>query len=113
MEKQDVKIKYHFRKYRLSRNHPFLVAVITESTSEDGKILLSGFNMTRSITYVLLRPSKFIRIENPNPSDDADCFVCIDPIKDKPIKYFSKPIKNWELSDDDIKQIDELVKTRL
>ena len=105
--------KYHFRKYRLSKNHPFLVAVITESKDEDGKIYLSGFNMTRSINYVLSRPNKFIRIENPNPSDDAPSFLCVDAIKNKEIKYFSKPIPRWELSDEDIKQIDELVEQKL
>ncbi|MCF0117441.1 MAG: hypothetical protein HUJ61_05265, partial [Bacilli bacterium] len=100
-------------KYRLSKNHPFLVAIITESTNEDGKIYLTGFNMTRSINYVLSRPNRFIRIDNPNPDDDAPSFVCIDPVKNKEIKYFSKPMNNWELSDEDILQIDELVKEKL
>ena len=104
--------KYHFRRYRLSKNHPFLVALVIER-EENGKILLSGFNMTRSISYVLSRPNKFIRIENPNPEDDADCYLCVDAIKDKPLKYFSKPIKNWALSEDDEKIIDELVKEKL
>ena len=105
--------KYHFRKYRLSQNHPFLVALVTEENDENGKVLISGFNMTRSITYVLTKPHKFIKIENPNPEDDADCFICVDAIKNKPLKYFSKPLKTWSLSDEDESRIDNLVKHKL
>ena len=56
-------------------------------------MLISGFNMTRSITYVLSKPNKFIRIDNPNPLDDDECYICVDALKDKPMKYFSKPLK--------------------
>ena len=105
--------KYHFRRYKLSQNHPFLVALITEEIDSDGKILISGFNMTRSIMYVLSRPNKFIKIDNPNPLDDAECYVCVDALKNKPIKYFSSPLKNWSLSEEDEKVIDELVKQKL
>ena len=105
--------KYHFRRYRLSQNQPFLVALVTELKDENGKVLISGFNMTRSITYVLSRPNKFIRIDNPNSLDDAECYICIDALKDKPMKYFSKPLKNWSLSEEDEKVIDELVKQKL
>ena len=105
--------KYHFRRYRLSKNHPFLVALITEEKDENGKVLISGFNMTRSVLYVLSRPNKFIRIDNPNQQDDAECYVCVDAIKDKPIKYFSKPLKDWQLSEEDEVRIDELVKQKL
>ena len=105
--------KYHFRRYRLSQNHPFKVALVTEEIDSNGKILISGFNMTRSITYVLSRPNKFIKIDSPNPLDDADCFIYVDALKDKPIKYFSKPIKDWSLSEEDEKVIDELVKQKL
>jgi len=101
--------KYHFRRYRLSQNHPFLVAIVKENIGEDGKTYLSGFNMTRSALYVLEKPNKFIKINNPNPNDDAECYVCVDPIKDKPLKHFSKPIQQWILSDEDEKKIDELV----
>ena len=55
--------KYHFRYYRKSGNHPFLVAIVIESELEDGKAILSGFNMTRSIEMVLNNPTKFIRIQ--------------------------------------------------
>ena len=105
--------KYHFRYYRKSVYHPFLVAIVVESKDNDGKAILSGFNMTRSIEAVLKNPSKFIRINNPNPNDDAPCFVCVDPIKDKPLRYFTRPIRDWELSDEDEGVIDDLVKERL
>ena len=39
--------------------------------------------MTRSITYVLSKPNKFIRIDNPNPLDDAKCYICVNALKDK------------------------------
>ena len=105
--------KYHFRRYRISKNHPFLVVLIVESTNENGETLVSGFNMTRSISYVLSRPNKFIRIDNPNPVDDSDCYLCVDIIRNKPIKYFSSPIKNWKLSEEDISTIDDLVKRKM
>ena len=106
---ESMKCKYHFRKYKVAQGHPFLVVVIKETKDENGKTLLSGFNLTHSVTYVLSRPNKFIRITNPNPSDDADCFLNTDMVKDKPIGKFSKPIQNWELSEDDIKQIDAIL----
>ena len=105
--------KYHFRRYRLSQNHPFLVALVTEESDENGKVMISGFNMTRSVLYVLSMPNKFIKIDNPNPEDDAECYVCVDALKNKPIKYFSKPLKNWSLSEEDEKTIDELVQKKL
>ncbi len=105
--------KYHFRYYRKSINHPFLVAIVIESKDNDGKALLSGFNMTRSVEMVLKNPSKFIRIINPNPNDDAPCYVCVDPIKNKPMKFFTRPIRDWELADEDVIIIDELVKEKM
>jgi len=105
--------KYHFRYYRKSGNHPFLVAIVVESANQDGKAILSGFNMTRSIEMVLNNPDKFIRITNPNPNDDAPSFVCVDPIKEKPLKLFTRPIRDWELADEDEEAIDYLVRQRL
>ena len=92
-----MKSKYRFRKYRLSQNHPFLVAIVTKETDQNGKTYISGFNMTRSASYVSTRPTKFIKINNPNPEDNGDCFVCVDALKNKPIKYFSKPLKKMEI----------------
>ena len=74
------------------------MAIVIESEDENGKTLISGFNMTRSIEMVIKNPEKFIRIKNPNPNDDAPSFVCVDPIKNKPLKLFTRPIRDWELS---------------
>lgn len=103
--------KYHFRRYRLSQNHPFLVAIVFEDKIKHKKFI-SGFNMTHSLTYVESRKNKFIQIKNPNPLDDIDCYVSTDPIKNKPEKYFSKPIRNWILSAEDELKIDKLVKQK-
>ena len=37
----------------------------------------------------------------------------VDALKDKPIKYFSKPLKDWSLSEEDEKVIDDLVQQKL
>ncbi len=97
----------------MSQYHPFLVALVVESVDNDNKAILSGLNLTRSVEMVLKNPSKFIRIDNPNPNDDAACFVCVDPIKNKPLKHFTRPIRDWELSEEDEKTIDKLVEEKL
>ncbi len=106
------KCKYHFRRYKVTKGHPFLVVVVNETTDEKGRTLLSGFNLTHSVEYVLTRPNKYIRIENPNPTDDAYCYLNTDMVKDKPITKFTKPIPDWEISEEDIKQIDEILLTK-
>ena len=71
--------KYHFRLYRVSRYHPFLVILVTGESEINGKKKITGFNLTHSITMVLQRPNKFIKLnENPNPIDDSDSYLCID-----------------------------------
>ena len=105
--------KYHFRYYRPSQNHPFLVALVKEDIGEDGKVYLSGFNVTHSFQMFYKNPNDFIRIQNPNPEDDADCFVQKAGIKNKPLKLFSSPIKGWHLSKEDEKIIDDLVKAKM
>ena len=71
-----------------------------------------NFNMTHSVKYVESRKNKFIIINNPNPNDDVDCYVSVDQIKGKPIKYFSKPLKKWALTINDEAKIDKLVKQK-
>lgn len=107
------KSKYHFRYYRPSKNHPFLVAVLIECKDENGKAFLSGFNMTHSTLKVLANPSDYMKISNPNPDDDSSCYIQIHPIRNKPLKLFSNPIKNWELSKEDEILIDELIQKKL
>ena len=58
-------------------------------------------------------PNDYIKIQNPNPEDDADCFVQKVEIKNKPLKLFSNPIKGWSLSEADEKLIYELAKDKL
>ena len=65
--------------------------------------------MTHSIKPVIARPNKYIRIHNPNPVDDAECFLFVDPIKNKSIHMFSSPIEGWKLSKEDIPSIEELI----
>lgn len=114
LDKESIsKTKYHFRYYRPSQNHPFLVALVKEDVGEDGKIYLSGFNITRSFMMFIKNPNKYLKITNPNPSDDAECFVQVDGIKNKPLKLFSNPIRNWKLSEEDEKLIDKLVEEKL
>ncbi|MBO7615362.1 MAG: hypothetical protein J6T15_06710 [Bacilli bacterium] len=107
------KQKYHFRYYRPSYNHPFLVALVKEDIGNDGKIYLSGFNVTHSFGMFYKNPNGYLKITNPNKNDDAECFVQKDGIKNKPLKLFSNPIKGWNLTEEDEKLIDELVEEKL
>ena len=107
------KSKYHFRRYRPSQYHPFLVALVTEEASKNGKLLRSGFNMTRSLSIVMSKRNKYIQITNPNPEDDLDCYLCVDALKNKPIKLFSEPLEGWKLTEEDEKVIDDLVDQKI
>ena len=70
--------------------------------------------MTTSLERAMDKPGTYKRLkQNPNPNDDADCFVQKAGIKDKPLKLFSSPIKGWSLSKEDEKLIDELVKEKM
>ena len=105
--------KYHFRFYRLTQYHPFLVVLVTEEKGENGKITISGFNMTSSTIKFLERPSRFIKLEtNPNPESDSESYVSVDYIENQPAKLFTRPIRGWKLSEEDEKKIDELVKRK-
>ena len=108
--KYNGKEKYHFRWYRKTQNHPFLVTLVVEEKDELGKVLISGFNITSSIVKVLERPNRFIKLDaNPNPESDLDTYVNITLVKDQPSKLFSRPIRRWKLKPDDVKKIDELL----
>ena len=102
--------KYHFRYYHLSNNHPFLVVLVLEEKIKNGKILISGFNLTTSSKIVSKKPTRFILLEaNPNPSDDSPSYLNVDLVKLKPSKLFSDPLTSWHLSKNDEKKIDELM----
>lgn len=87
--------------------------MVKENVGKDGKVYLSGFNITHSFAMFYKNPNDYIKIKNPNPIDDSDCFVQKVGIKDKPLKLFSNPIRNWKLSKEDERLIDELVKDKL
>lgn len=55
--------KYHCRYYRRTGNHPFLVIIVTEEKEKNGKILISGFNITHSVLMVLKKPNRFIKLK--------------------------------------------------
>ena len=106
--------KYHFRYYRKSVNHPFLVVLVASVEEEDGKFLLTGFSLTHSAEVVLKRPSRFIRFKtNPNPDDSDPSFLCVNVVSDAKSKYFSEPLKKWHLCEEDEKAIDEIVERML
>ena len=76
------KSKYHFRYYRKTKYHPFLVVLVTNENGNGGDVKISGFNMTSSTLKFLERPSRFIKLDkNPNPETDAESYVSIDTLK--------------------------------
>lgn len=103
--------KYHFRYYRTSINHPFIVVAVTEEKTQNGKILISGYMMTTSLLRVYDKPMTYKRLSvNPNPNDDDPSFVNKYRISDIPANKFSKPYNNWHLSKEDEELIDALEK---
>lgn len=105
--------KYHFRYYRRTKYHPFLVVLVTNENEEGNVVRISGFNMTSSTLKFLERPSRFIKLnKNPNPETDAESYVSIDYIENQPAKWFTRPIRGWKLSKEDEIKIDELLKKK-
>ena len=101
--------KYHFRVYKRSIGHPFIVVTVSEKIDENGKVLISGYMMTHSLERVSEKPSVYRRLKkNPNPSDDRLSFVNKNRIDDIPASSFSKPYNNWHLSKEDELLIDSL-----
>ena len=99
--------KYHFRFYRVSIYHPFIVVAITEEKDKDGKVLISGYMMTTSLDRARDKPGTYRRLkENPNPNDDKISFVNKYRISDVPANCFTKPHSSWHLSEEDEKLID-------
>lgn len=107
------KSKYHFRYYRKTKYHPFLVVLVTNENGNGSDVKISGFNMTSSTLRFLERPSRFIKLDkNPNPEWDAESYVSIDFIENQPAKWFTRPIRRWKLSKEDENKIDELLKKK-
>ena len=103
--------KYHFRIYRKSIGHPFIVVAVSEKIDANGKILISGYMMTHSLQRVMDKPISYKRLKrNPNPTDDRVSFINKYRITDIPAKDFSKPYSNWHLSKEDEQLIDALEK---
>lgn len=103
------KDKYHFRYYRKTKNHPFIVIMIIEEES----ILIKGFGMTSSSEYVSKRKKDFIELKtNPCKKRKNKSFVSTNLIT-ADSKYFSWPIRGWHLSKEDKKTIDKLVEEKI
>ena len=99
--------KYHFRFYKKSIFHPFIVVAVTEEKDENGQILISGYMMTTSILRAMDKPGTYRRLRvNPNPSDDKISFVNKYRVSDVPSYCFTKPHPSWHLSEEDEKMID-------
>ena len=103
--------KYHFRIYKKSIGHPFIVVAVLERLDQSGKILISGYMVTHSIQRVMDKPKSYKRLRtNPNPSDSRISFVNKYRINDIPANNFSKPYSKWHLSKEDEMLIDTLEK---
>lgn len=99
--------KYHFRVYKTSIGHPFIVVAITEERNENGKRFISGYMMTTSLQRVLEKPNSYKRLStNPNPNDKGPSFVNKFRLTDIPANKFSKPYAKWHLSRSDERLID-------
>ena len=100
--------KYHFRIYKHGKNHPIIVVMVTVLES-DGKIYLSGYQMTHSEKRALKKPHSYIKlIKNPNPNDNRKVFVSKTRLTNIDANSFSKPYTNWHLSLEDELIIDQL-----
>ena len=103
--------KYHFRVYRKSIGHPFIVVAVSEKTDENGNVYISGYMMTHSLLRISEKPGVYKRLKkNPNPNDERVSFVNKYRINDIPANYFSKPYTTWHLSKEDEMTIDRLEK---
>lgn len=101
--------KYHFRFYKVSKYHPFIVVAVTEEKDEDGKVFISGYMMTTSLTRAMEKPGTYKRLrKNPNPHYEKISFVNRYRINDIPSNCFTKPHTSWHLEEDDVKLIDAL-----
>lgn len=105
------KDKYHFRWYRKTRNHPFLVVLVVGESDKNGVIKISGFNITSSSLAFIKNKNDYIKLDNnPSSENDKDAYLCKRLVQNVPSKYFSRPIRGWRLSESDIEKVDALLK---
>ena len=101
--------KYHFRIYKKSIGHPFIVVTVSEKIDENGNLLISGYMMTHSLERAMDKPEVYKRLKhNPNPNDKRLSFINKHRVDDIPANSFSKPYSNWHLSKEDEQLIDAL-----
>ena len=103
--------KYHFRFYKKSIFHPFIVVAVTEEKTENGKVLISGYMMTTSLQSAMDKPGCYKRLKkNPNTNDESASFVNRFRVTDIPASCFTKPHPSWHLSKEDEALIDAFEK---
>ena len=102
--------KYHFRYYKKTVFHPFLVIVVVVVDKKKGQYLVSGFSLTSSEKAVNKKPGRYIKFDS-NPSGDTEekCYLCKTLIKSKKSYLFTRPLWTWHLSKEDEKKVDELL----
>lgn len=104
--------KYHFRVYKASMGHPFIVVAVKEEII-DGKITIDGYLMTHSLERVCDKPGTYQRLKtNPNPRDNRPAFINKFKVYNLPANKFSKPYTSWHLSKKDEEMIDRLEKRK-
>ncbi|MCR5308667.1 MAG: hypothetical protein K6E21_00960 [Bacilli bacterium] len=105
--------KYHFRIYKKSIGHPFIVVAVSETTDDNGEVVISGYMLTHSLLRVTEKPGAYERLNiNPNPNDKRLSFVNTFRINNVPAEFFSKPYPKWHLSKEDELIIDNLEEHR-
>lgn len=68
-KKYNGKDKYHFRVYKRSEHHPFIIVMVNE-TSLAGRIVLSGYMITHDVKNMLDYPNDYKKLNsNPNKND--------------------------------------------
>jgi len=104
--------KYHFRVYKRSIGHPFIVVVVKEEEL-NGELFIDGYMITHSLDRVMDKPKAYERLRvNPNPNDNRPSFVNKFKIANLPANEFSKPYSNWHLCKEDEMLIDRLEKRK-
>ena len=101
--------KYHFRVYKKNGLHPFVVAMITEEKTANRHYLISGYMITHDFRKVKKHPHSYLCLfHNPNPNDNAPCYLHMKRFESIKDSCFSKPYPNWHLSKIDEELIDKL-----